>query len=188
MHIYTIAGALGALAGEFALRAGAEATGQALPTGDVTYVLSYGADGFLFGSDLDDPSTVWGMARAGALRAGLSPHNLPDLMRLVQRNAHAISNQLPFPPKPEVPEAAFPQEWSPNACPRFRADVLTLLAKHGLFDPDVITQALGVTIPVLFDTVADHCQRGDLDPGAMLQLVAEMMLATSRMVPLQAEI
>ena len=186
VHLETITGALAALAGEFALRAGAEAAGQHLPTGK-QFIVGGAPDPYLFGMFSDSPS-LWALVCTGAEKAGADPTRFPRQQDVVARIAVAIAEGLPFPPQPSIPENHLPREWSPNACPRHRATVITVMARHGVFEPDEIAFGLGIALAHIFVLGRDTFYPTGLTPNRLATLALEIMTAVSRMIPLDSEI
>ena len=190
VHLETLMGAMAALTGEFALRAGVEASGHVLPK-DAKYVIGGIADPYLHEGDADGSGLdIFKLITHHAIDVGADGRNLPVPLDIVARATIAIGGGLPYPPKPSVPEANMPQEWSPNACVRHRQMVLQLAANHGVFDADEIALALGYAMANLFDRGKEAFGEGrvGVTPNDLLTLATEIMIYTARMAPLDAEI
>jgi hypothetical protein len=86
-----------------------------------------------------------------------------------------------YPPL-SIPQKHYPHEWSPNASVRLRAPLDRLFAKKGLNNLQAaatVACATGALIKMTAKT---------LDPQIATTLALEMMIAVSRMRPLDKEI
>lgn len=186
-HLETLIGALAALAGEFCLRAGAAAANHTLSAGR-QFVLGGVGDPYIYGDGCESKLHIWGLVSTAAVNAGAPPAALPDMRALVARAVAAIGEGAPYPPRPQIPEANLPHEWSPNACPRHRQTVLDVSAASGILAPDEIALALGFAMVTVFQNAAESFASGRLAPGTLAQLAAEIMIAVARMAPLDTVI
>jgi hypothetical protein len=187
-QLETVMGALAALAGEFCLRAGAEAAGpeavQELSSGQ-QYVAGGLADPYLYGEGCAETLHIWGMICSAAADAGGSLHDLPDPRALRARAVAAIETGQPYPPPLQIPERSFPHEWSPNACPRHRQTVRDVMAGSGIVAADEIAMALGIAMMMVFPAAKDSFEAGTLTPETLASLALEIMIAVARMAPLE---
>jgi hypothetical protein len=183
VNLETIFGALAAPTAEFALRAGLDAHGQVLPPGD-RYVLGGAADPFLYKPGSNKPISVWAMVQHGAKEAGANVRKFPDMNEIVVRTTQAIGEGKAFPPIPRVPERNLPAEWSPNACVNHRDTVIAIAAKHGFTAPSDITMVLAIAMMLFFKQSGQMFKSGTVTPNIVATLIAEIMIATSRMAPL----
>lgn len=174
VHAETIIGAMAALAGEFALRA-SEPT---LP--DEGWVHSETVNGILFENETKGQMTLWAAVRKGAIRRGASPDSLPDPQDVVACTAKSVG-QSPFPPL-SIPENYYPLEWSPNACPKYRAQIEKLAMEQGLSTTECAI-ALGFSVGLLIAKTSDI-----LPPAIAATLALEIMIGVSRMAPLKAPV
>lgn len=171
VHSETVIGAAAALAGEFALRA-AESE---LP--DSSWVISERSNSILFQNDASGQPTLWDVVRHRALQSGADADGMPDPITVVKRVASAIG-QSPYPPL-SVPGTHYPNEWSPNACPRFRKDIWQIRDRHQLTSRDLAT-AIAFAIALLIEKSKEA-----LPPHIGATLALEIMIGVSRMTPLQ---
>lgn len=183
-HLETIMGALAALAGEFCLRAGAEAAGQELPSGQ-QYILSSLAHPYIYSEGCTNALTIWSMICSAAVDAGASPEQLPDPQALAARAVAAIEAGQPYPPRLQIPESNFPNEWSPNACPRHRQTVRDVMAGAGMFAADEIAMALGITMMMVFVAAKESFEANALTPETLARLALEIMIAVAHMAPVE---
>ncbi len=174
VHAETLLGAVAALAGEFALRA-AE---PELPQDG--WVLSDNVNGILFEDEGSGEITMWSIIRIGASRDDPGGEGLPDPVEVVARVGSAVGGS-PFPPL-SVPAEHYPHEWSPNACPRYRADIEKIGERNGLGKKD-LALALALAITLLIANT-----REVLDPAIAATLALEIMIGVSRMAPLEEPI
>ncbi len=170
VHVETLIGGAGALAGEFALRA-AE---PALP--DKGWVMSEKASNLIFGNETKGEAGLWTVVYAGALGAGAGEESLPRQDEVAARTAAAVGGS-PFPPI-TVPDAHYPQEWSPNACPRLRGGIERIAKIQGL-DRSTTAMAIAYAIAVLISHTKDA-----LAPAVSATLALEIMVGVSHMVPM----
>lgn len=174
IHAETVIGGGAALAGEFALRA----AGIDLPKGPA-WVAGGIADPLLYSAG-DDKVTMWALLKLGAVNAGLSPEDVPDVAEIVVRTDKAIG-QSPFPPL-SVGREHFPLEWSPDAAPRFRDAIKSIAIRHQL-DPAETALAIIFAIMMLIE------ETKHLVPVKVtLRLATEIMIGVSRMAPVESPI
>ena len=173
VHIETIVGAAAVLAGEFALRASV----PRLP--DTGWIAGGPADALMFRGG--KPWTMWSMVQIAVLGTGIDISKLPNMDLIATRASSAIAAKS-FPPKLSVPEQHYPAEFSPNAGPRFRGDILAIAQEFGL-DPKETAYALALTLGILIKN-----GYGIVPIEILATLAAELMVAVTRIVPLQAPI
>jgi hypothetical protein len=174
VHVETIVGAAAVLAGEFALRASA----PRLP--DFGWIAGAPADALVYGGSDKIPVTMWSVVQVVMLGIGIDRSQMPNLPAIAERASENIGKQ--FPPKLSVPTEHYPQEFSPNAAPRFRTEVMTIARDAGL-DLTETALALAFTIALLIKNA--HT----VVPAPILaSLAAELMVAVTRMAPLKAPI
>lgn len=174
VHVETLIGGAGALAGEFALRA-AE---PVLP--ESGWVMSEKASDLIFGSDAKGETGLWGVILAGAVRAGAEEDKLPKREEVAARTAAAVGGS-PYPPITAAKEH-YPLEWSPNACPRLRGSMEKIARAHGLNGLET-AKALAYAIAVLIAQTKDA-----LAPETSATLALEIMVGVSHMVPMKEPI
>jgi hypothetical protein len=176
IHAPTIVGGAAALAGEFALRA----TGLPLPR-----------IGFVFGDPINeilfeggrDQATLWEIMEKSASAVGMPKEDLPDAREVFGRVAAAAATikrnggGAVFPPL-SIPDAHYPNEWSPNAGPRLRAAVQEIAMRYRL-TPRQTALALGIATGELIRQGKDQ-----LPPKIGFQLAVEVMFSTAKMAPL----
>jgi len=163
----TAIAAAAALAGEFALRA----TGLPLPPPGALAVGGV-QDGILFA----DPTraTAWSMITRAAGVAGVAA--LPDLAPIIIRTLGAVGTPR-FPPL-TIPPQYLPREPAFNAGPRLRATVRNIGERQRLSPSDLVV-VLGWAVGSMIIRT-----RLTLPPAIMIQLAAEIMIAASRVGPL----
>ena len=173
VHAETVIGAAAALAGDFALRA-------AEPDPPATgYLVSERAGALLFGTDPLGTTGLCGVIRQGAVKAGAAESEIPELEDITARIKEAMEGG-PYPPL-SVPEEHYPQEWSPNACPRLRGAVDEICRSHGLTGKGAAT-ALVVACAFLINET-----RQVLPPEIGACLALETMIGVARMAPVMDE-
>jgi hypothetical protein len=185
VHSETILGAAAALAGEFALRA----TEPVLPSSG--WIESKPSRDLLFEGEARGKITMWSIIKVSAVRAaleaarakGATTHlaidqeiDLPEPTE-VMRRVDGFSGSGIYPPL-SIPPKHFPQEWSPNACPKFRAEILAIGARHDASPEDL---ALGIAFAIGF--LINQTSRV-LPPSIAATLALETMLGVARMAPL----
>ncbi len=173
VHAETVIGAAGALAGDFALRAmepNPKASG---------FIASKKVSQLLFGTDPLGTTGLCGVIRQGAVKAGAADSAIPELEDITARVKQAMEGG-PYPPL-SVPIEHYPQEWSPNACPRLRAAVAEVCQAHGLNGPQSAT-ALVIACAFLINET-----RQVLPPEIGARVALETMIAVARMAPLTEE-
>jgi hypothetical protein len=173
IHVETVLGALAALAGEKIVRT----TGSDLPSSG--WLMLAASDALIY--DPLDPNriTAWTILRTFAMSAGVPEEKLPR-PDVIMRTATEAIGAAPFPPL-SVPSEHFPQEWSPNAAPRFRKDIWQLQARYRFTDSQM-TAAICYAIGHLIVQT-----RATLDPAIAIQLVMEVMVGVTRMAPMVRE-
>lgn len=174
VHAETVIGAAAALTGEWALRA----SGGPLP--DKGYVFGGLPDPLLYQAEDEGQVSLWWIIRSAAEEAGAEAGELPDIIDVVRRTAAAVGSDSY--PALSVPDENFPQEWSPNACPRFRAEIERIREAHDL-TVEEIALALGFSTALLVDMT-----KGVLAPHIAAKLAVEIMIGTSRLAPLADEL
>ncbi len=177
IHAPSIVGGAAALTGEFVLRA----AGIPLP-----------GNGFVFGDpinailfeDGDGQATVWQIIETTASELGLAAADLPDAGEIFARiaaAAGAIMQQrgdgIVYPPL-SIPNAHYPNEWSPNAGPRLRGAVREIAARYRL-TPRQTALALAMATGNLI-----HQGQDVLPPKIAFRLAVEIMFSTAKMAPL----
>jgi hypothetical protein len=170
VHSETVIGAAAALTGEFTLRA-AE---PKIP--ERGWVFSERASRIIHGREPQGEIGLWSLIRRSATNAGADAKSLPDASAVAKRVAAAVGGS-PFPPL-SVPDEHYPHEWSPEACPKFRAAVGTIGAKHGISGED-----LAVTLALATGILITQTARV-LPPAIAATLALEIMLGVSHMVPI----
>ena len=174
VHVETIVGAAAVLAGEFALRASA----PRLP--DSGWIAGAPADALIYGGSDKIPVTLWSVVQVVMLSIGIDRSQMPNMPAIAERASVNIGKQ--FPPKLSVPLEHYPQEFSPNAAPRFRNDVMAIAREAGL-DPMQTALALAFTVALLIKNA--HT----VVPAPILaSLAAELRVAVTRIAPLKAPI
>lgn len=174
VHVETMIGGAGALAGEFALRA----SEPAIPKKG--WVLSEKASNLIFGDEAKGEAGLWTVIAAGALRAGTGEDKLPKKEEVAVRTAAAVGGS-PFPPI-TVAEQHYPHEWSPNACPRLRGGIEKIAEANGL-DGTATAMAIAYAIGVLISQTKEA-----LPPEISATLALEIMVGVSHMVPMKEPI
>lgn len=174
VHAETVIAAAAALAGDFALRA-AEPNPPASG-----YIVSEKAGALLFGTDPLGTTGLCGVIRQGAVKAGANEQAIPELEEITARITEAMEEGGPYPPL-TVPDEHFPQEWSPNACPRLRAAAADICKSHGLNAPKSAT-ALVIACAFLINET-----RQVLPPEIGARLALETMIGVARMAPVTEE-
>lgn len=177
VHAETILGAAAVLAGEFALRA----VVPALPREG--WIVGAPADALMFGGFPGEKNrpTMWSIVQVFAIDKFGGMSQLPNMDIIATRASKAIAAKS-FPPQLSIPSEHFPREFSPNACPRFRRQIMALAAEHGL-DPTETALAFGFAIAILI--MNTH----QLVPAKVLTtLAAELMVAMTRVAPRDDEI
>lgn len=175
IHVETVVGAAAALAGEFALRASA----PKLP--DSGWIAGAPADALIYGGSDKIPVTLWSVVQVVMLGIGIDRSQMPD-MRAIAERASANLGAAQFPPQLSVPPEHHPQEFSPNAAPRHR-DRVTAIAREAGLDPTQTALALAFTVALLIKNA-----HGVVPAPILAALAAELMIAVTRMAPLQAPI
>ena len=174
VHAETAIGATAALAGDFALRAverNPPASG---------FVTSEKVSALLFGTDPLGTTGLCGVIRQGAVKAGAAETAIPELEDITARIKEAIEGGGLYPPL-SVPEEHYPQEWSPNACPRLRAAAAEICQSHGLNGPKSAT-ALVIACAFLINET-----REVLPPEIGARIALETMIGVARMAPVTEE-
>ena len=175
VHVETIVGAAAVLAGEFALRASA----PRLP--DSGWIAGAPADALIYGGSDRIPVTLWSVVQVVMLSIGIDRSQMPNMQAIAERASENLDARQ-FPPKLSVPLEHYPQEFSPNAAPRFRNDVMAIAHEAGL-DSTQTALALAFTVALLIKNA--HT----VVPAPILaSLAAELMVAITRMAPLKAPI
>ncbi len=173
VHAETVIGAAGALAGDFALRAmerNPKASG---------FINSKKVSQLLFGTDPLGTTGLCGVIRQGAVKAGAAETAIPELEEITARIKEAMDGG-PFPPL-SVPIEHYPQEWSPNACPRLRAAAAEICQAHGL-NPAKSATALVIACAFLINET-----RKVLPPEIGARIALETMIGVARMAPVTEE-
>ena len=173
VHAETVIGAAGALAGDFALRAmerNPKASG---------FITSKKVSQLLFGTDPLGTTGLCGVIRQGAVKAGAAEAAIPELEDITARVKQAMEGG-PYPPL-SVPHEHYPQEWSPNACPRLRGAVAEICQSHGL-DGQKSATALVIACAFLINET-----RQVLPPEIGASIALEMMIGVARMAPVTEE-
>jgi hypothetical protein len=175
VHVETIVGAAAVLAGEFALRASA----PRLP--DSGWIAGAPADALMHGGSEKIPVTLWSVVQVVVLSLGVDKAALPNMKAIALRASENLGASS-FPPKLSVPQQHLPREFSPNAAPRFRNDVMAI-AREAALTPAETALALGFTLGLLIK----HAH--SVVPAPILALLAaELMVAVTRVAPLKAPI
>jgi hypothetical protein len=174
VHVETIVGAAAVLAGEFALRASA----PRLP--DSGWIAGAPADALMYEGSEKTPITLWSVVHTVVVALGVDKSQMPNPRAVALRASENIGKQ--YPPKLSVPIEHYPHEFSPNAAPRFRNDVMAI-AREADLDPTETALSLAFTMALLIKNA--HA----VVPAPILaQLAAELMIAVTRMAPLKAPI
>lgn len=175
VHVETIVGAAAVLAGEFALRAST----PRLP--DSGWIAGAPADALMYAGSEKIPVTMWSIVQVVAHELGVDAAQLPNMKAIAMRASENLGAPS-FPPKLSVPSEHYPHEFSPNAGPRFRTEVMAIAREAGL-DPAETALALAFTLGLLIKNAHS------VVPAPILALLAaELMIATPRMAPLKAPI
>lgn len=175
VHVETIVGAAAVLAGEFALRAST----PLLP--DSGWIAGAPADALMYAGSERIPITMWSIVQVVVHGLGVDAAQLPNVKAIAMRASENLGAPS-FPPKLSVPVEHYPHEFSPNAGPRFRNEVMAIAREAGL-NPTEIALALAFTLGLLIKNA--HT----VVPAPILTLLAaELMIATPRMAPLKEPI
>jgi hypothetical protein len=175
VHVETIVGAAAVLAGEFALRAVA----PRLP--DSGWIAGAPADALMYAGSEKVPVTMWSIVQVVVHDLGVDASQMPNIKSIAMRASENLGAKS-FPPKLSVPLEHLPHEFSPNAAPRFRDDVMAIAREAGL-DPTETALALGFTIGLLIKNAHE------VVPAPTLALLAgELMVAMTRIAPLKEPI
>ena len=170
VHAETVICAAAAIVGEWSLWA----CGSPVP--DIAWVVLPATNALLVEGD----GAASRLIAAAVRQAGGAVARLPAGPVLLARTAAAIGSPQ-FPPL-TVDKSHYPQEWSPLAAPRFRADMRSICEKHGLRDPKEIFAACVMAVSLLIAATAKV-----LDATISGTLALEMMVAVSRMSPAETE-
>jgi hypothetical protein len=169
IHAETVIGAAAAIAGEWSLWA----TG--LPVPESGWIVMPAAAALL----LEGGGSARQLIAAAVANAGGDAQRLPPAQVLVARAAAAQGGA--YPPL-TVDQSHYPNEWSPLAGPRFRADVKQICAAQGLDDSKQVFVATVMTVSLLISATASV-----LDPTVAGTLALEVMVGVSRMSPAENE-
>lgn len=164
----TLIGAMGALAGEAALRA----CGLALP--EKGWVTGTRAPDIL----CEGPASFWAFVRMGALRAAALVNDLP-FPKEVRARTQAGIGQTVFPVL-TIPEAHYPREYSPLACARYRPNMQRVAADHSLDHQD-LSAALGLAVGAEI-----YRARDTVKPGILATLALEVAMGVAHLAPVRA--
>ncbi len=177
VHTETIIGGAAALAGETVLCA----VEPRLPD-QIGCVFSERATYAIFGFPgvQDGEGGLWNYIRLAAIEAGAKIEDLPTAKDVIGRVADAVGSDC-FPPI-SVPNCHYPQEWSPNACPRLRSGLHEIFAAHKVKG---LAAAKAVVLAIVLLIIQT---KNVLNPVVSATLALEVMAGVARMVPLQAPI